>query len=210
MDVMEFFQLSTGRWRSQRTTHHLAFRRAEAGASEIQVEALAADHPKVVEICHLHQVDPQRAIGGAFVSWHGAMGWDRNEDENHEGSTVFALIPDADHPRQGTLLRERGYAEIVPVAGQYYMDDEDALVLTTEYETMSSVERFWFPSPSLRMRTSTVKRFGGFSTATFCTEFRVADSSDHSAASSEVAASSTPASSQTTVNPAKHFSSFGW
>ncbi|MBD2464356.1 phycobiliprotein lyase [Oscillatoria sp. FACHB-1407] len=199
MDVMEFFQQSTGRWRSQRTTHHLAFRRAEAGESEIQVEALPADHPKIVEICQLHQVDPARAIGGAFVSWKGAMGWDR-DDDNHEGSTVFALIPDAEQPRQGTLLRERGYAEIVPVAGQYHMDDENALVLTTEYETMSSVERFWFPNPSLRMRTSTVKRFGGFTTATFCTEFRVADATDTSSASEQ-----TPKTAET-----KYFSFLGW
>lgn len=174
MDVMEFFQLSTGQWRSQRTTHHLAFRRAELGGSEIQVEALPAAHPQVREICQLHQVDPTLAIGGAFVSWHGAMGWDR-EEENHAGSTVFALIPDATLPRQGTLLRERGYAEIVPVAGHYQMDADDALVLTTEYETMSSIERFWFASPSLRLRTSTVKRFGGFSTATFCTEWRLSE-----------------------------------
>jgi CpeS-like protein len=174
MDVMEFFQQSTGTWRSQRTTHHLAFKRAEAGGSEIQVEALPADHPQVMEICQLHEVDPKLAIGGAFVSWHGEMGWDR-EDENHKGSTVFALIPSPDHPRQGTLLRERGYAEIVPVAGHYEMDQEDGLVLTTDYETMSSIERFWFASPDLRMRTSVVKRFGGFSTATFCTEFRAQD-----------------------------------
>jgi CpeS-like protein len=172
MDAMEFFQHSTGRWRSQRTTHHLAFKRAETGESEIEVEALAADHPKVIEICQLHQVDPSLAIGGAYVSWQGSMGWDK-EDENHEGSTVFALVPDAVHDRQGVLLRERGYAEIVPVAGHYEMDDEEALVLTTEYETMSSVERFSFAAPNLRMRTSTVKRFGGFSTATFCTEFRI-------------------------------------
>ncbi|NEO00234.1 MAG: phycobiliprotein lyase, partial [Moorea sp. SIO3I7] len=31
MDAMEFFQLSAGNWRSQRTTHHLAFRQAEKG-----------------------------------------------------------------------------------------------------------------------------------------------------------------------------------
>lgn len=191
---MEFFQLSTGKWRSQRTTHHLAFRRAEAGESEIQVEALAADHPKVIEICQLHEVDPARAIGGAFVSWQGSMQWDR-DDDNHTGSTVFSLIPDAEHPRQGVLLRERGYAEIVPVAGQYRMDEEDKLVLITEYETMSSIERFWFAAPGVRMRTSTVKRFGGFSTATFCTEFRIDD------------AANSPASSEAET---KYFSLLGW
>lgn len=173
MNAMEFFQQSAGQWRSLRTTHHLAFRRTEQGESEIVVEALAADHPQVVEICQLHQVDPTTAIGGAYVRWDGSMAWDRNEDENHTGSTVFALVPDDETHRSGRLLRERGYAEIVPVVGQFHMDDEDGLILTTEYETMSSIERFWFADAGLRLRTSTVKRFGGFSTATFCTEFRV-------------------------------------
>jgi CpeS-like protein len=210
MDAMEFFQLSTGRWRSQRTTHHLAFKRSEAGESNILVEALPADNPKVIEICQLHQVDPQLAIGGAFVSWQGAMGWDR-EEENHEGSTIFSLIPDADNPRQGSLLRERGYAEIVPVAGRYEMDDEDALVLITEYETMSSIERFWFVSPSIRMRSSTVKRFGGFSTATFCTEFRVADVSEVTSNSDEADLSNlNPDQINNAAEPTKYFSLFGW
>lgn len=173
MNAAEFFQQSAGQWRSLRTTHHLAFRRSEKGESQIWVESLAAEDPKVIEICQLHQVNPATAIGGAFVKWEGSMAWDRNEDENHAGSTVFALVPDDDVHRRGKMLRERGYAEIVPVVGQFHMDDHDGLILVTEYETMSSIERFWFASPSLRLRTSTVKRFGGFSTATFCTEFRV-------------------------------------
>jgi hypothetical protein len=173
-DAKEFFQRSAGNWRSQRTTHHLPFRRAESGGSQIEVEFLEAEDPKIREICQMHDVDPQSAIGGAFVSWDGSMAWDK-DDENHEGTTVFALIPDATDPRKGKLLRERGYAEIVPVAGEYEMDEEDGLVLITEYETMSIVERFWFVNPNLRLRSSTVKRFGGFNTATFCAEARVVE-----------------------------------
>jgi hypothetical protein len=205
MDAMEFFQLSTGRWRSQRTTHHLAFKRSETGESEIQVQALSADHPQVIEICKLHEVDPALTIGGAHVSWQSSMEWD-TEEEIHEGSTVFALIPDRENPRQGLLLRERGYAEIVPVAGQYYMDDEGGLVLTTEYETMSSIERFWFASPDLRLRTSTVKRFGGFSTATFCTEFLVSEDSEASSGES----TAPPEQTQATAAPIPYVPSFGW
>ncbi|MGJ3253158.1 MAG: phycobiliprotein lyase [Elainellaceae cyanobacterium] len=172
MDAMEFFQLSAGQWRSQRTTHHLPFRRSETGDSEIWVEAFPADHPKVVEICQLHDVDPSLASGGAFVKWQGSMAWDR-EDDNHQGTTVFALVPDPGNPQQGRLLRERGYAEIVPIIGRYHIDDEGGMVLVTDYETMSSIERFWFASPNLRLRSSTVKRFGGFSTASFCAESRI-------------------------------------
>ncbi|MEL6440684.1 MAG: phycobiliprotein lyase [Cyanobacteria bacterium J06621_8] len=171
-DAKEFFQRSAGKWKSQRTTHHLPFRRAESGDSDISVEFLEAGDPKINAICEMHDQDPQTAIGGAFVSWDGSMAWDK-ENEEHKGTTVFALIPDPNDPRQGKLLRERGYAEIVPVAGQYHMDEEDGMVLITEYETMSIIERFWFASPDLRLRSSTVKRFGGFNTATFCAESRV-------------------------------------
>lgn len=207
MDAMEFFRQSAGKWRSQRTTHHLAFRRAEMGDSQIEVETLEADHPKVIEICELHQVDPSRTVGGAFVTWHGSMDWDR-DSENHQGSTVFALVPEADNPRCGQLLRERGYAEIVPVAGRYEIDDEDALVLTTEYETMSAIERFWFPQPNMRVRTSTVKRFGGFSSASFCTEIRMEESANGSG--SATGGGSAPGASNNGANGAQFYSVLGW
>ena len=184
-DAKEFFQQSAGRWRSQRTTHHLPFRRAESGSSDINVEFLDAEDEKIAAICEMHEIDPQTAIGGAFVSWDGSMAWDK-ENEDHKGTTVFALIPDSDDLRKGKLLRERGYAEIVPVAGEYEMDEEDGLVLITEYETMSIIERFWFVNPDLRLRSSTVKRFGGFNTATFCAESRVSASDDAPATAESV------------------------
>lgn len=194
---MDFFRQSAGQWTSQRTTHHLPFRRAELGGSMIMVKALEAKDPSVVEICQLHQVDPALAVGGALVTWQGSMAWDK-EDENHEGRTVFALVPDADNPQQGQLLRERGYAEIVPVIGRYEIDAEGGLLLTTEYETMSSIERFWFANPNLRLRTSVVKRFGGFSTASFCAESRLAEDA-------------TPAGSETELpSGSAAFSAFGW
>ncbi|NET46538.1 phycobiliprotein lyase [Okeania sp. SIO2B3] len=196
MDAMEFFQKSAGKWRSQRTTHHLAFRQAEMGSSDIQVISLGPGDPKVVEICKMHEIDPSLAAGGAFVTWDGSMAWDK-DDENHKGSTVFAIVPDPDNPRKGRMLRERGYAEIVPVVGRFEMDDEDGLNLITEYETMSSIERFWFANPNLRMRTSAVKRFGGFNTSTFCTEVRVEESNSDS----EV---------ETSQNTTQFYSAFGW
>jgi CpeS-like protein len=173
MNAMEFFQKSSGLWRSQRTTHHLAFKRAEMGGSEIRVQALEPDNAQIIELCQMHEIAPELAIGGAFVSWDGTMAWDKNDGEIHAGKTVFALVPDDATGRSGRLLREKGYAEIVPVIGRYEMDEEDGLVLLTEYETMSSRERFWFADANTRCRNSTVKRFGGFSSATFCSETRV-------------------------------------
>ena len=205
MDAVEFFQHSAGRWSSKRTTHHLAFKRAEKGESDIVVETLAADDPEIIALCEMHSIDPNLSVGGSRVRWLGTMAWDREGDENHEGKTVFAIVPDPDNPRKGRLLRERGYAEIVPVVGRFEMDDEDGLVLTTEYETMSSVERFWFASPDLRMRTSAVKRFGGLSTATFCTEARI----DSDADASKVETETSPAT-QDDINVKEFYSVLGW
>ena len=205
MDAVEFFQHSAGRWSSKRTTHHLAFKRAEKGESEIVVETLAADDPEIIALCEMHSINPSLSVGGSRVRWLGTMAWDREGDENHEGKTVFAIVPDSDNPRKGRLLRERGYAEIVPVVGRFEMDDEDGLVLTTEYETMSSVERFWFPSPDLRMRTSAVKRFGGLSTATFCTEARLDSYTDESNVETE----NSPAT-QDDINVKEFYSVLGW
>lgn len=196
MDAMEFFQRSSGKWRSQRTTHHLAFRQAEIGHSDIEVINLDAKDPKILEICKMHEIDPSLAAGGAFVTWDGSMAWDK-DDENHKGSTVFAIVPDSENPRSGRMLRERGYAEIIPVVGRFEMDDEDGLNLITEYETMSSIERFWFTSPNLRMRSSAVKRFGGFNTSTFCTEVRLVESNSDS-------------QTETPHVDLEYYSAFGW
>ncbi len=169
---MEFFRQSEGRWRSQRTTHHLPFRRSESGDSMIRVRCLPPDDPKVIETCEIHNIDPKLSVGGAAVLWQGSMEWDR-EEENHEGEAVFAIVPDDSSGQAGRLLRDRGYAETAPVVGRYYIDPENALVMTTDYETMSSEERFWFPNPNLRLRASTVKLFGGLNKATFCAETRI-------------------------------------
>ncbi|MBF2004092.1 phycobiliprotein lyase [Chlorogloeopsis fritschii PCC 9212] len=169
-NVEEFFQLSAGKWFSHRTSHHLAFKQSESGKSDITIEMLAADHPEVIKLCEQYAIDPNRASCGARVSWNGTMEWD---EQKHVGSTVLVTVPDEDNPHEGKLLREMGYAEKMPVAGSYKMGSDGALTLTTEYETMWSEERLWFASPNLRMRVSVLKRFGGFSMASFTSEIRM-------------------------------------
>lgn len=170
MDIKEFFEQSAGRWFSQRTSHHLAFKQAENGKSDITIEMIAADAPEVVQLCQQYEVDPDSAICGARVTWDGTMDWD---EEKHQGSTVLVPVADPDKPNEGKLLREMGYAEKAPVAGRYIMGDDQALTLITDYETMYSEERLWFASPNLRLRTSILKRFGGFSMASLSSEIRM-------------------------------------
>lgn len=169
MDIVEFFGLSAGRWSSMRTSHHLAFKQQEGGRSDIQIELLEKTHPEVISLCEMYSVDPALALCGARVTWDGTMEWD---EEKHAGSTVLVPVADPENPQEGKLLRDMGYAEKAPVAGRYIMDD-DELTLITEYESMYSKERLWFESPNVRLRHSILKRFGGFSMASFCSEIRL-------------------------------------
>ena len=168
-DAMSFFQLSCGRWKSQRSQHHLLHRRAEAGASFIVVEELLQGDIRLQEIAEINGEKVSRIIGGCLVRWSGSMAWDR-AGESHDDQTMFALIPTDDLGRKGLLLRDRGYAEKAPVAGLFKMDSDNGLILITNYEMMSSYERFWFAGPNLRLRTSTVQ--GLSNNASFCIETR--------------------------------------
>jgi len=169
--ALSFFQRSCGRWRSRRSSHHLLHRRAEPGGSWIEVVELRAEDPRLLAIAALHGQVPEGLVGGCQVRWSGAMAWDQ-EGQSHEGESVFGLIPTDGLGREGLLLRDRGYAETSPVAGRFRMEGLDALVLSTDYETMSSVERFSFAGPDVRIRMSTVE--GLSNTASFCIETRIA------------------------------------
>jgi len=171
-DALSFFRLSCGLWRSRRSSHHLLHRRAEAGGSTIEVVELGRDDPRLVAIAALHGQEAGDVAGGCRVRWSGSMAWDR-AGENHEGESVFALIPSDGAGREGLLLRDRGYAETAPVAGRFRMEPDDSLLLTTSYETMTSIERFSFAGPDLRLRTSAVE--GLSNTASFCLEVRLAE-----------------------------------
>ena len=192
-DALSFFRLSCGRWTSQRSQHHLLHRRAEAGASFIVVEELHKGDARLAEIAQRNNESVERIVGGCWVRWSGSMAWDR-AGESHEDQTMFGLIPSDDGGRSGLLLRDRGYAEKAPVAGQFPMDAETGLILTTDYEMMSSLERFWFAGPNLRLRTSTVQ--GLSNNASFCMETRMLDIA--------------PPAVSANAEPAKTLAPFGW
>ncbi|MBM5791210.1 MAG: phycobiliprotein lyase [Cyanobacteria bacterium M_surface_10_m1_298] len=168
-DALSFFQLSCGRWRSQRSVHHLLHRRAEAGGSLIVVEELAADDQRLLELAHLHGQDPAGLVGGCWVRWSASMAWDK-AGEDHTGESVIGLIPTDERGREGLLLRDLGYAEKAPASSVFSMDDRNGLLLSTEYETMSVWERFAFAGPNVRVRSSTVE--GLSNNASFCIETR--------------------------------------
>ncbi|MGC6482470.1 MAG: phycobiliprotein lyase [Synechococcus sp.] len=169
-DALSFFQRSCGRWRSQRSVHHLLHRRAEAGGSLIVVDDIASTDQRLHDLAVAHGQAPEAVVGGSYVRWSASMAWDQSE-EGHDGETFFGLIPESDDGRSGLLLRTMGYAEKAPATSRFSMDSEDGLILETAYETMTVWERFSFLSPDIRVRSSTVQ--GLSNNASYCLECRV-------------------------------------
>jgi hypothetical protein len=183
-NALSFFQLSCGRWRSQRSVHHLLHRRAEAGGSLIVVDELAPNDQRLVELAQLHGQEPAGLVGGCWVRWSASMAWDK-AGEDHTGESVIGLIPTDERGREGILLRDLGYAEKAPASSRFCMDEQDGLLLSTEYETMSVWERFAFQGPNVRVRSSTVE--GLSNNASFCIETRCDDAQQERPAASAAA-----------------------
>lgn len=208
MNIVEFFQHRAGTWTSHRTNHHLIIKRSEDGISEIHLEMLTSSDPQVVELCQQHGFSPEHALCAAKVTWNGSMAWDKkdNTDGNpHQGFTIFVPIADGDNLQQGKLLRHQGYAEKAPVVGRYIMGADDVLSLITEYGTVYSEEKFWFPRPDICLRAGLT--IGMSNISSFCTEIRNTSPSETSTDESD--ASNPPPDRIENTVPTKYFSLFG-
>ena len=173
MNITEFVERSLGHWRSQRSAHHLAFQHFEEVTSEIDIVLLSSDDPDVVKLCKSYEIDPSMAVTPFRMSWEGESDWD--EDETIEGSTVLVPIPDPEDPSRGKLLRDKGYAETVPAAAQYYFQADGTFVLVSSYQRAAAEEKIWFGTPNLRFRVSLIRTSDGTGvvTASFASEIRL-------------------------------------
>jgi phycoerythrin-associated linker protein len=171
MDITEFFANSIGRWRSQRSAHHLAFSHFEAVQSEIDIISLPDDDQAVIDLCKSYNIDPHAVAFPFRMSWQGQSDWDESEIK---GSCVLVPIPDPTHPNRGKLLRDQGYAETIAAAGDYYLTEDGTFVLITAYDRAAAEEKIWFVNPNVRCRVSLIKTSAGTGvvTASFSSEIR--------------------------------------
>jgi phycoerythrin-associated linker protein len=174
MDITQFVTNSFGKWRSQRSAHHLIFSHFEAVQSEIDIVALAPDDPVVLALCQDYDIDPQRIAVPFRMSWEGQSDWDDNETEELKGTTVLVPVPNQEFSNRGQLLRDRGYAETMPAVGDYHFTEDGTFVLLTQYDRAAAEEKIWFVNPNLRFRVSTIKTSDGTGivTASFSSEIR--------------------------------------
>ena len=174
MDIETFVTRSIGRWKSQRSSHNLAFQHSEEVHSKIDIVPVEVTDASVAELCEAQGFELKAALSPFHMSWRGESDWDDNEIS--EGSCL--LVPIADpggDPNRGKLLRSQGYAETMPAVGDYRFTAEGEFVLITPYDRASAEERIWFGTPNLRFRVSMIRTSDGKGvvTASFSSEIRV-------------------------------------
>jgi hypothetical protein len=170
MNIVKFFELSSGKWFSQRTSHHLDFKQSEVGKSELVIEMVDKADSDIVKLCKQYNIDPAAALCGARISWTGTI---EKNNQKYAGSTLLVPVADPEYPNEGKLLHTLNIATNAPVLGRYVVGSDEAITLITEDDTFYSEERLWFASPNLRLRTSVLNRSGHFSMGSFCSEIRM-------------------------------------
>ena len=169
MTMMDFFRHSEGVWFSQRTVHHFDSVVNESGQSNIIIDVLDKDDPRVIEVCQQQNVDPKLAHGGASFMWQDNL---EDKTPNPNYAAILVDIPNPHHQSSGKFLRNRGYVEGISVISMYHFTDDGMLTIETEYEKNQGQERCWFIGNDFRVRVMTVKMMNGINQMAYCSERR--------------------------------------
>lgn len=169
MTMMDFFRKSEGIWFTQRTVHNFDTGADESGESNVIINVLAKDDPRVLEVCQQQNVDPALISGGSSFMWQDNLD-DTTPNQNY--AAILVDIPNPNNPRKGKFLRNRGYVEGIPVIGVYNFADDGVLTIETEYETNQGQERCWFINDYFRIRVMTVQTIDGVKQMAYCSERR--------------------------------------
>ena len=174
MNVREFFELSAGKWFSQKTSQHLTLKQSEHGKSDLVIEILASDHPQVSQLCQQAGVDPSAIWGGVKYTWKGTIAWDTptKNSPNQQGESIAIVIADTPEANAGRLFHTSSNTKSLQPA-RYTLGDDDALTLVTDTDNTSSSERVWFESDNVRVRTTITTQANGDSLASFYSEIRM-------------------------------------
>jgi CpeS-like protein len=175
MDVQEFFELSAGKWFSQKTSHHLTLKQSAHGKSDLVIDILPSDDPQVIQLCQQAQIDPSLIWGGAKYTWKGTAHWDAQSQNqaNQQGAAIVISMPNQPGSSAGKLFRTVNGVSNQLVMARYTMGEDNALTLVIEQDLTTTEDRIWFESNNVRLRTTIITQTNGNAVANFYTEIRL-------------------------------------
>ncbi len=167
MDIREFFQQSSGKWSSIKSSHHVDSTTQQSGKSTLEMEVLASDDAAVMALCEKQGVKLNMVLGAARVQWDGYI---EGETKNQKGSLVMVATGDL---MAGKMYRAIGNFGVAAPCSDYSFAEGDEITFTTEAPGVTATERIWFESENVRLRHTKTRRSDGSSTIAFCSEVRL-------------------------------------
>ena len=163
MTIEQFVAQSSGKWRSMRSGHSLAFQQFEEVLSEVTIEAISKDDAAVKQLLESSLTDKHNleTISSPFkMEWCAESDWEP-EDPSEVSSGSCIIIPLVKDISSGTLIRSVGYAEAEAAISEYNFSNDGTFTLTTNYEQSIAEEKIWFVSENVRCRSSVLRTSAG-------------------------------------------------
>ena len=163
MTIEQFVAQSSGKWRSMRSGHSLAFQQFEEVLSEVTIEAISKDDSAVKQLLEssLANKHNSETISSPFkMEWCAESDWEP-EDPSEVSSGSCIIIPLVKDISSGTLIRSVGYAEAEAAISEYNFSNDGTFTLTTNYEQSIAEEKIWFVSENVRCRSSVLRTSAG-------------------------------------------------
>lgn len=163
MTIEQFVAQSSGKWRSMRSGHSLAFQQFEEVLSEVTIEAISKDDSAVKQLLESSLANEHNleTISSPFkMEWCAESDWEP-EDPSEVSSGSCIIIPLVKDISSGTLIRSVGYAEAEAAISEYNFSNDGTFTLTTNYEQSIAEEKIWFVSENVRCRSSVLRTSAG-------------------------------------------------
>ena len=163
MTIEQFVAQSSGKWRSMRSGHSLAFQQFEEVLSEVTIKEISKDDSAVKQLlvsslANKHNLD---TISSPFkMEWCAESDWEP-DDPSEVSSGSCIIVPLVKDTSSGTLIRSVGYAEAEAAISEYNFSNDGTFTLTTNYEQSIAEEKIWFVSENVRCRSSVLRTSAG-------------------------------------------------
>ena len=163
MTIEQFVAQSSGKWRSMRSGHSLAFQQFEEVLSEVTIEEISKEDStvkKLLESSLANKFDLDTVSSPFKMEWCAESDWEP-DDPSEVSSGSCIIVPFVKDMSSGTLIRSVGYAEAEAAISEYNFANDGTFTLTTNYEQSIAEERIWFVSENVRCRSSVLRTSAG-------------------------------------------------
>jgi phycoerythrin-associated linker protein len=163
MTIEQFVAQSSGKWRSMRSGHSLAFQQFEEVLSEVTIEEISKNDSSVKQLLESSLANKYNldTISSPFkMEWCAESDWEP-DDPSEVSSGSCIIVPLVKDISSGTLIRSIGYAEAEAAISEYNFSDDGTFTLTTNYEQSIAEEKIWFVSENVRCRSSVLRTSAG-------------------------------------------------